>query len=347
MTDHHVERYQAEQAAQSMSEPKRGTDAQILFERELTCSAINGAMAFGYQNTNPPPSDDHWLAPFWKVGRKQAEMESALLASKPAVPQKYDACDPGNWRDGDDAMGKPRHEGGISENTVYLTPDMYMALNQAPSLAFESALVELVNKIDTGLDSGDLLVDARRASSAIDSILSGGDLVACAHEYFRDSGDRYEKSIEFRIGWDACLDAIVQARAASTQAKVCSTCNGHGMIGGPSYYAPDEGGEPCPDCVAAPQPAQSPDGRVIDKAMVKRLAVQHGLLPAQPSLTDGIRKLIECAADCISEAVAWEQSGFDTPPMPATEWDYNADQLAYALRALLTAAQPPSGTPND
>ncbi|CAG4889577.1 hypothetical protein R69919_00775 [Paraburkholderia gardini] len=32
---------------------------------------------------------------------------------------------------------------------------------------------------------------------------------------------------------------------------------------------------------AAPQSTQSPDGRVIDKAMVKRLAVQHGLLPAQ------------------------------------------------------------------
>jgi hypothetical protein len=30
----------------------------------------------------------------------------------------------------------------------------------------------------------------------------------------------------------------------------CQTCNGTGMIGGPSYYAPDEGGEPCPDCAA-------------------------------------------------------------------------------------------------
>jgi hypothetical protein len=80
--------------------------------------------------------------------------------------------------------------------------------------AFERALTELVNKIDTGLDSGDLLADARRASSAIDSILLGGDMVSCAHEYFRDSGDRYEKSIEFRIGWNACLDAICVARAA-------------------------------------------------------------------------------------------------------------------------------------
>lgn len=36
-------------------------------------------------------------------------------------------------------------------------------------------------------------------------------------------------------------------------APKCSTCNDHGMVGGPSYYAPDEGGEPCPDC-AAPKP---------------------------------------------------------------------------------------------
>jgi hypothetical protein len=34
---------------------------------------------------------------------------------------------------------------------------------------------------------------------------------------------------------------------------VCATCKGHGMIGGPSYYSPDEGGEPCPDCNAPAQ----------------------------------------------------------------------------------------------
>ncbi|MFP4895622.1 hypothetical protein [Paraburkholderia sp. EG304] len=64
------------------TEAKRGTDAQVLFERELTCEAINGAMAFGYQNTNVPPSDDHWLAPFWKIGCKQAELEAALGAGR-------------------------------------------------------------------------------------------------------------------------------------------------------------------------------------------------------------------------------------------------------------------------
>lgn len=36
----------------------------------------------------------------------------------------------------------------------------------------------------------------------------------------------------------------------------CTTCDGNGMIGGPSYYSPDEGGVPCPDCAApVAQPA--------------------------------------------------------------------------------------------
>ncbi|NIF51440.1 hypothetical protein [Burkholderia sp. Ax-1724] len=53
------------------------TSEQIQLERKLTCEAIDGAIAFGYQNTNAPPSDDHWLAPFWKIGRKQAELEAS------------------------------------------------------------------------------------------------------------------------------------------------------------------------------------------------------------------------------------------------------------------------------
>ncbi|TDV04641.1 hypothetical protein [Paraburkholderia caballeronis] len=72
-------------ALSAPAEAKRGTDAQILFERKLTCEAINGAMAFGYQNTNPPPSDDRWLAPYWKIGRERAEAEATQAVA--AVPQ--------------------------------------------------------------------------------------------------------------------------------------------------------------------------------------------------------------------------------------------------------------------
>jgi hypothetical protein len=54
---------------------------------------------------------------------------------------------------------------------------------------------------------------------------------------------------------DAERRLVYGTRAASPQPAVCATCNGHGMIGGPSYYAPDEGGEPCPDCNIA-QPVE-------------------------------------------------------------------------------------------
>lgn len=56
----------------------RGTDAQILFERKLTCEAINGAMALGYRDEMPAP-EGHWLAPYWAIGRKQCELEDDVL----------------------------------------------------------------------------------------------------------------------------------------------------------------------------------------------------------------------------------------------------------------------------
>ncbi|AOY93862.1 hypothetical protein BKK79_20175 [Cupriavidus sp. USMAA2-4] len=54
---------------------------------------------------------------------------------------------------------------------------------------------------------------------------------------------------------DGTVRASLRAPAASTQKSepsACQTCHGNGMIGGPSYYAPDEGGVPCPDCTPAP-----------------------------------------------------------------------------------------------
>lgn len=60
------------------------TSEQIQLERKLTCEAIDGAIAFGYQNTNPPPSDDHWLAPFWKIGR---QLGAAEATATPAIGQ--------------------------------------------------------------------------------------------------------------------------------------------------------------------------------------------------------------------------------------------------------------------
>lgn len=52
------------------------------------------------------------------------------------------------------------------------------------------------------------------------------------------------------------LDLRAMLAASPQPQPVCPTCSGHGMIGGPSFHAPDEGGVPCPDC-NQPQPEQA------------------------------------------------------------------------------------------
>lgn len=52
---------------------------------------------------------------------------------------------------------------------------------------------------------------------------------------------------------------LTDALALLAAQPKCQTCNDNGMIGGPSYYQPDEGGEPCPDC-ATPEPVSINEG---------------------------------------------------------------------------------------
>lgn len=72
-------------AVVQLASAPRGTDAQILKERELTAAAISGAIAFGAQNVNPPPSPDHWLALFWNIGRSLAPQPVAAWVRNGSV----------------------------------------------------------------------------------------------------------------------------------------------------------------------------------------------------------------------------------------------------------------------
>lgn len=63
---------------------------------------------------------------------------------------------------------------------------------------------------------------------------------------------------------------------------------------------------------------------------------------ATVALTDGQRKLMKMSADCIAEAVTYGQDSFDEPPQPVSQWDYNAEQLVYALRAEIAATHAPA-----
>lgn len=142
------------------------TSEQILLERKLTCEAIDGAMAFGYQNTNPPPSDDHWLAPFWKIGRKQAELESAATApviadtagAKP-VAQWQSRPRKGNheWINLDEADAKRIAE---KHSDIYEVRALCLAspaIDAAPKLAqpISDAMMDLADRLGSEADAVD------------------------------------------------------------------------------------------------------------------------------------------------------------------------------------------------
>jgi hypothetical protein len=58
----------------------------------LFSDAISGALAFGAQNTNPPPAG-HWLERFWQMGRaERALSEATPPAPEAPTPLKLQTC---------------------------------------------------------------------------------------------------------------------------------------------------------------------------------------------------------------------------------------------------------------
>lgn len=65
-------------------------DGQNAYKLEL-CDSITGAMAFGYQNTNPPP-EGHWAKQFWDIGRAEGEARERLTAALKLNRENLRAC---------------------------------------------------------------------------------------------------------------------------------------------------------------------------------------------------------------------------------------------------------------
>lgn len=67
---------------QAIADAPRGTDAQILKERELTAAAGMGAIAFGGMGHAAPPYDALWLAPFWEIGMELRGLRARCEAAE-------------------------------------------------------------------------------------------------------------------------------------------------------------------------------------------------------------------------------------------------------------------------
>lgn len=110
---------------------------------------------------------------------------------------------------------------------------------------------------------------------------------------------------------------LSKLRAKKPAPAVCETCNDNGMIGGPSYYAPDEGGDPCPDC--AQQPGVTPDGEPSNVELrgmwhgaggsFHGPNVETGTMP-EAKLLPFLRELVLARQPTgeLSEPVAWEST---------------------------------------
>lgn len=54
--------------------------------RALTADAISGALALGFQGVSPPPNNEHWLAPFWEIGRESAAQAQQPVSGADGLP---------------------------------------------------------------------------------------------------------------------------------------------------------------------------------------------------------------------------------------------------------------------
>ncbi|WP_296187804.1 hypothetical protein [Pseudomonas sp. UBA1879] len=65
-------------------------DGANTYKRDL-CDSITGVMAFGYQNTNPPP-EGHWAKRFWDLGRAEGAAREELTAALKLNRENLRAC---------------------------------------------------------------------------------------------------------------------------------------------------------------------------------------------------------------------------------------------------------------
>ena len=112
--------------------------------------------------------------------------------------------------------------------------------------------------------------------------------------------------------YDNAHRALVAHR--SQQEATCLTCKGHGMIGGPSFYAPDEGGVPCPDC------SQQEAGKQLLEMIDTLVACVNA---AHKAHSDGWRDACFESADSvygrIREAIAARRSQQEAGPVGLTD----------------------------
>lgn len=158
---------------------------------------------------------------------------------------------------------------------------------------------------------------------------------------------------EFDLFIERLMSEVARLNAASVQQPKCKTCNDNGRIGGPSFYAPDEGGEPCPDCSAPVQQVSVPvacscgreypansysAGFISGSGMCEECdaAMPPKDIPQMVSVPDVLREAIKWADHLCFECGALVQTR--APSVHVYNKTFEAVQAAKAMLAAAPAA---------
>ncbi|HHW1591445.1 hypothetical protein QOT74_16760 [Pseudomonas aeruginosa] len=210
-------------------------------QRQVIADAITGALAFGAQ-ASQPPAEDHWLRPFYDIGRAEGQrtQELAMLVRMLASSLK-------------------RH---APESNLVARATNYLAAKGLAGTPFRDAPASVEQAGGDERAACNLWIAEQQLCQGSDISLfkleRNGALVSL-HELLRDA---------YQAG---------QARAALAQpSPKCATCNDSGQIvvSGPHYQGefqpPEYETEPCDMC-AQPSPAQAEQAEVERPEVVARV----------------------------------------------------------------------------
>lgn len=112
-----------------------------------------------------------------------------------------------------------------------------------------------------------------------------------------------EKPGEWEV-WQARAALATQQEAQPAAPIKCLTCSDTGWVGGPSFYNPGEGGEPCPDCAQA-EPAGG-DKEDAERYRLVRRGQHWSVLNGIGDILRG--EELDAAVDAIDAARAAQQA---------------------------------------
>lgn len=201
--------------------------------------AIDGAIMFGREDVNRPPTDDHWLMEYWQIGRQLAALgetsawDNVTAIPKPeVVPAGYKLVPIESWR-------------AVNMGWAYL--DAARAASPEKDWAFSHAGYEAMVAAAPTVAQSELHIGMSNNDQGVHISIMQQHADGSATLIFSQKcpeGDSFGRA--------TLVPTVAQSEPAQPQAAVCATCNGSGVIG----YPPDDYW-PCPYCYPAqPQAAQ-------------------------------------------------------------------------------------------